>query len=70
MAAYSLETVLLKWEKGELSPEQTIGQTLLLVQELAERLGNLEKRVVAGSRPLAEQRPSPEPRPPSSKPSL
>ncbi|MBX3056066.1 MAG: hypothetical protein KF770_06290 [Anaerolineae bacterium] len=69
MAAYSLETVLLKWEKGELSPEQAIGQTLLLVQELAERVGNVEKRLM-GSRPLAEQRPSPEPRPPSPKDTL
>ncbi|GIK55558.1 MAG: hypothetical protein BroJett015_12210 [Chloroflexota bacterium] len=67
MAAYSLETVLLKWEKGELSPEQAIGQTLLLVQELAERVGNLEKRLVAGARPFVEQRPSPEPHAPSSK---
>lgn len=56
MAAYSLEIVLQKWEKGELSTEQTVGQTLLLMQELSERVGKLERKMV-GQRPLPDQRP-------------
>jgi hypothetical protein len=60
LAAYSLETALQKWEKGELSTEQAVGQTLLIVQELAERVGRLERRAV-GERPLPETRPSPKP---------
>lgn len=79
MAAYSLEIALQKWEKGELSTEQAIGQTLLIVQELAERVGKLERRALgerglpeqrppaerpSPERPSAEQRPSPESPPP------
>lgn len=58
MGSYSLGAILQKWEKGELSTEQAVGQTLLVVQELSDRVGNLERRII-GERPSAAERPSP-----------
>ncbi|HRQ41689.1 MAG TPA: hypothetical protein PLD25_27530 [Chloroflexota bacterium] len=69
VGAYSLGAVLQKWEKGELSTDQAVGQTLLLVQELSDRVGKLERQVM-GERPLADKRPLPEKRPPDPKNSL
>ena len=43
MGKYLLEDVLKKWARGTLTPEQTIGQVLLLVQDLSARVGQLEK---------------------------
>ncbi|MCP5096724.1 MAG: hypothetical protein GY943_14320 [Chloroflexi bacterium] len=43
MGKYSLNEVLKRWTQGTLTPEQTIGQVLLLVQDLSERVGHLEK---------------------------
>ncbi len=42
MAAYDLDTILKKWERDELTTEQAIGQILLLLQSLAQRIGRLE----------------------------
>jgi glutamate 5-kinase len=44
MSAYELETVIRKWETDKLTPEQTIGQILLLLQDLSERVSYLEAR--------------------------
>lgn len=44
MSAYDLETVLKKWGTGELTTEQAIGQILLLLTSLNNRIGALEKR--------------------------
>lgn len=42
MSAYDLDTILQKWERGELSTEQAIGQILLLLQSISNRVGRLE----------------------------
>jgi len=45
MGTYGLEGVILAWERGELTSEQAIGQILLLLQELDERLRIVERRL-------------------------
>lgn len=45
MGTYGLEGVLRAWERGQLTTEQAIGQILLLLQELEERLHSLERRL-------------------------
>ncbi len=45
MGTYGLEGVLRAWERGQLTTEQAIGQILLLLQELEERLHSLDRRL-------------------------
>ncbi len=45
MGAYSLEVLVRKWGRGELSVEQAIGQVLLHLQELQDAVASLERRV-------------------------
>jgi hypothetical protein len=47
MGAYPLETVIDMWRVDRLTPEQAIGQILLLIQERDERFQELEGRVSA-----------------------
>lgn len=42
MSAYDLDTIVHKWEQAELTTEQAIGQILLLLHTLSERVGRLE----------------------------
>ena len=56
MGAYELDAILKKWERGELTAEQAIGQVLQLLQELAERVGQLERKIV-GERPSGRKQP-------------
>ena len=42
MSAYDLDTMLKKWEREELTTEQAIGQILLLLQRISQRVGRLE----------------------------
>ena len=42
MSAYDFETILKKWERDELSTEQAIGQILLVLENLMQRVGRLE----------------------------
>lgn len=44
MSAYSLDIVLQKWERGDLTTEQAVGQIILLLQLLNERVGQLERQ--------------------------
>ena len=41
---YGLDGVLRLWEVGKLSTEQVIGQMLLLIRQLDERVQELESR--------------------------
>jgi len=50
MGVYALDVLVSKWAKGELSPEQAIGQILLAMQELSGRLAQLEERVARWTR--------------------
>ncbi len=43
MGTYGLEGVIHAWEQGKLTTEQAIGQILLLLVELNERISTLER---------------------------
>ena len=45
MGTYGLEGVLQAWEREHLTSEQAIGQILLLLRELEERLCSVERRL-------------------------
>ena len=45
MSAYHVSELVNKWEKGDLSSEQAIGQLILQVEALSERVGTVEKRL-------------------------
>ena len=45
MGTYGLEGVIQAWEREQLTTEQAIGQILLLLQELEERLRCIEQRL-------------------------
>lgn len=42
MKRYELPELIKRWERGEITPEQAIGQVLLWVVALAERITKLE----------------------------
>ena len=42
MSAYSLDVLIRKWGRGELTVEQVLGQTLLHIQELQNTITALE----------------------------
>lgn len=44
MGTYGLQNVIEAWEREQLTAEQVIGQILLLLQELEDRIGVLERR--------------------------
>jgi hypothetical protein len=44
MSAHPLEKVIELWGLEKLTQEQVLGQILLLLQEIHERLGDLERR--------------------------
>jgi hypothetical protein len=62
VGSYKIEEVVERWGKGELSNEQAIGQGLLHVQSLTERVGLLEQRLEAWRLELS---PRPPARPPA-----
>lgn len=43
MGNYTLEEVINRWTRGDMTTEQVVGQTLLIVQDIARRVGTLEK---------------------------
>lgn len=43
MGNYTLDEVIKRWTRADMTIEQVIGQTLLIVQDLARRVGTLEK---------------------------
>lgn len=45
MGSYSLDEVIKRWELGKLTTDQMIGQIILLMQHLSDRVGTLEKVV-------------------------
>lgn len=42
MSAYELQELVRKWQREELTAEQMIGQLLLHLQRLSQRVGRLE----------------------------
>jgi len=53
MGTYGLQGVIRAWELGKLTSEQAIGQILLLLVEVHERLNELERRQEKQRRSLA-----------------
>ena len=45
MSAYDMDSLLNKWERGTITTEQAVGQILLLIQQVSQRVGILEKRM-------------------------
>ena len=45
MGTYSLDEIIKRWRRGELTAEQAIGQILQMIQSLSQRVGNLENRL-------------------------
>jgi hypothetical protein len=45
MGAYSIDELIQRWGQHDLTPEQVIGQMLLLLQELKRRVEDLEQRM-------------------------
>ncbi len=45
MSTYGLEEVIRRWEQSGLTMEQAIGQILLLLQAVEERLRELERKL-------------------------
>ena len=45
MGTYGLDGVIQAWEREQLTTEQAVGQILLLLQELKERILLLEQRL-------------------------
>ncbi|WP_420643813.1 hypothetical protein [Candidatus Leptofilum sp.] len=43
MGNYTLNEVIRRWTRGDMTTEQTVGQTLLILQDMARRVGVLEK---------------------------
>lgn len=43
MGSYSLDELVRRWQSGQLTVEQAIGQMLLLLKELVERMRALER---------------------------
>jgi hypothetical protein len=41
---YTLDEIIKRWGKGKLTTEQAIGQILLLLQSLSQRVGQLERQ--------------------------
>ena len=44
MGTYGLQEVIRRWGREQLTPEEAIGQILLLLVELDKRLQKLERR--------------------------
>ena len=45
MGTYGLEEVIHRWARGDLTVEQIIGQILLLLQAIEERLREVERKL-------------------------
>jgi len=47
MSTYGLDEVIRRWGRSTLTVEQAIGQILLLLQAIEERLRELERKILA-----------------------
>ncbi len=43
MGTYTLDEVIKRWTRSDMTTEQVLGQTLLIIQDIARRLGALER---------------------------
>lgn len=47
MGTYRLEHIILDWKTDRLTTEQAVGQILLLLQQVEQRLGSVEAKLTA-----------------------
>jgi hypothetical protein len=47
MSTYGLDEIIRRWGRERLTVEQAIGQILLLLQAIEERLRDLERKLLA-----------------------
>jgi hypothetical protein len=57
MGTLGLEGVIRAWELEQLTTEQTIGQILLLLRDLEERIRDIERKYWQLSKKLPDQQP-------------
>lgn len=50
MNTYNISEIIKMWEHVELTVDQAIGQLMLHIQELTQRVNTLERRLEAGQR--------------------
>ncbi len=50
MGVYPLEQIIQEWRTGRLTEEQVIGQILLLIQDMRQRLAELERKLTLAER--------------------
>ena len=50
MNTYNISEIIKMWEHVELTVDQAIGQLMLHIQELTQRVNTLERRLEAGNR--------------------
>lgn len=43
MGSYTLDEVIKRWTRGDMTTEQVVGQALLIMQDISRRVGTLEK---------------------------
>lgn len=43
MGNYTLNEVIKRWTRSDMTTEQVVGQTLLILQDIARRVGTLER---------------------------
>lgn len=53
MGTYRLEHIILDWKTDRLTTEQAVGQILLLLQQMEQRLGNIETKLTTPPTPAA-----------------
>lgn len=51
MNTYNISEIIKMWEHVELTVDQAIGQLMLHIQELTQRVNTLERRLEASNRP-------------------
>lgn len=44
MGSYTLDEVIKRWDRGRLTTDQAVGQILLILQILSQRVGKLEQQ--------------------------
>lgn len=58
MGSYTLDEVIKRWTRGDMTTEQVLGQALLIMQDIARRVGTLEKlREIERSEAKGEKKP-------------
>jgi len=56
MGTYQLDDLIAKWKLAELTPEQAIGQVLLFLQRIVERLEVVERQATQQQRPARKSK--------------